>query len=245
MAAWDIAWVIWLNQFIAQSERLFFWALFLSDRVPWVLSSMTLIALWFAGRTPSEKIKEYNDQDPVYRQRVRVFSVLLGALLAFIVARPLAHFWARPRPFLVLPMEVPIDPTIWDEIVRILGQDGAFPSDHTAFWGAITAGVFLTSPAWGVIAFLATAFFATVRVALGYHYPTDMIAGFVLGAGAFATVYLLRHRLRWLMHPLFLLFDEQPAWAYAFSLIVLLDITQRMSWFFGIMATAFGIYFPR
>ncbi len=243
--SWDIDWVLWLNDFIAQSERLFYWALFLSDRVPWVLSSLTLVALWFARRQAGEQVQEFHDGDPVYRQRIRVFAVGLGALMAFIAARPLAYFWNRPRPFLILPIEAPIEPSIWDEIMRILGSDGAFPSDHTAFWGAITTGVFLTSPTWGVVALLATAFFAAVRVALGYHYPTDMIAGFIIGVVSVLLVYGSRRRLQWLFHPWLLLFNRQPAWAYVFSLIVLFDITQRMAWFFGIMATAFGIYIPR
>ncbi len=243
--SWDITWVLWLNDFIAQSERLFFWALFLSDRVPWVLSSLTLVALWFARRQAGEQVQEFHDRDPVYRQRIRVFSVGLGALLAFIVARPMAYYWNRPRPFLVMPIKAPIDPQIWAEIMRVLGSDGAFPSDHTAFWGAITAGVFLTSPWWGIVALIATTFFAAVRVALGYHYPTDMIAGFFIGTFCVLLVYGFRHKLRWLFDPWLLLFNHQPAWAYALSLMVLLDITQRMAWFFGIMATAFGLYFPR
>lgn len=242
---WDIDWVLWLNHLIGQDAQRFFLALFLSDRVPWVLSAMAFVWLWFRKSLFMERIREFNDHDPIYRHRIVVLSMVVASALAFMVVQPLAHALARPRPFQVLPLEIPIDPQLWAQVEDAVGRDNAFPSDHTTFWGALTIGIFLVSPGWGVVALVATGFFATLRVALGYHYPTDMFAGFAFGSLIFALVYLVRRHLRWLYHPLLLLFDEKPTLAYPLAALVLLDVTQRLAWLFGLLATLFGIYLPQ
>lgn len=240
---WDETIVLWLNHLIAFKPQYFQAALFLSDTIPWILSSAVLVALWFAqGERQAE---QWDEEDEVYRHRLVVLTTLIGAVLAFMAARPLAFWTARPVPLTWMPLQAPIDPAVWARVVEVFRQQhGAFPSDHAAFWGALTAGVWLVSRRWSGVVFLGVVFFGALRVALGYHYPTDVIAGFALGMMGQAIAFALRRKMRWLLNPLLMQVDARPHWAYALGLLILLDISQRMAWLFGILATWFGVYLP-
>ncbi|MFI6333864.1 bifunctional phosphatase PAP2/diacylglycerol kinase family protein [Streptomyces sp. NPDC050535] len=82
----------------------------------------------------------------------------------------------RPRPAL--------DPV---PVIRQLKRQPittSFPSGHAASAAAFATGVALESPGWGVaVAPLATAVVVS-RVYTGVHFPSDVLAGAVLGAGA-------------------------------------------------------------
>lgn len=240
---WDERAVLWLNHLLAQTPQTFQAALFLSDLVPWILSSAVLAALWFAKG--EEQAEQWDEEDPVYQHRLAVLTTLIGAVLAFAFARPIAYFAARPVPLTWLPLQAPVVPEVWQRVVEVFSQQrGAFPSDHAAFWGALVAGVWLVSRRWSGAVFLGAAFFAVLRVGLGYHYPTDMVAGFALGVMGQSLAYALRGKMSWFLNPFLMQVDTRPHWAYALGVLVLFDISQRMAWFFGFLATWLGIYLP-
>jgi undecaprenyl-diphosphatase len=74
--------------------------------------------------------------------------------------------------------------------------DPSFPSGHTSSAFNTATFICLTYPKWYVIA--PAALWATSvaysRMYLGVHYPSDVLAGAVLGAGtAYLTYYLNKH----------------------------------------------------
>jgi undecaprenyl-diphosphatase len=82
----------------------------------------------------------------------------------------------RPRPVL--------DPV---PIVRRLKRQPittSFPSGHAASAAAFATGVALESPAWGAAVAPVAASVALSRVYTGVHFPSDVLAGAALGAGA-------------------------------------------------------------
>ena len=118
------------------------------------------------------------------RRRNREITVItfLGCHLSLLAARVLAHSTAfRIRPMLseelhfVPPISIP-PASNWDTW-------NSFPSDHAALFFSLALGVFLVTRAAGGVLML---YFATIivfcRVYTGVHYPTDILAGLLLGA---------------------------------------------------------------
>jgi len=86
----------------------------------------------------------------------------------------------RPRPFLALPATVLVPPP----------HDPSFPSDHAAAAAAVSTTLLMAGmPEWGSVAWLVAAGVGAARVAVGVHYPSDIVGGFVVGA-VFAFVLL-------------------------------------------------------
>ncbi len=102
---------------------------------------------------------------------VSLVSMLLCFISGEVIMKPLV---ARSRPFLEIETLVPLLPT----------QKGfSFPSGHTASSFA-AAGVYVRGvPArWAKILFLILAVLMGIsRLYVGVHYPTDVLAGAILG----------------------------------------------------------------
>ncbi|HEV2866646.1 MAG TPA: phosphatase PAP2 family protein [Allosphingosinicella sp.] len=66
---------------------------------------------------------------------------------------------------------------------------GSFPSDHAAFFIALSLGIFLASRRAGAIALAWTVFVTLAsRIAAGMHWPVDIAAGAVIGAAVLAVL---------------------------------------------------------
>ena len=75
--------------------------------------------------------------------------------------------------------------------VRRLARQPAspsFPSGHAASAAAFATGLALESRGWGAVVVPVAALVGFSRVYTGAHYPTDVLAGVVLGAGAAVAV---------------------------------------------------------
>ncbi|MCO7221814.1 phosphatase PAP2 family protein [Klenkia sp. PcliD-1-E] len=81
--------------------------------------------------------------------------------------------------------------------------DASFPSDHAVVAGACAAGLWLVSRRLGVVAAVLAVLMAGARVYVAAHYPWDVAAGLLVGAGvALLGWWVLRRPLtaltRWL-----------------------------------------------
>jgi len=72
------------------------------------------------------------------------------------------------------------------------GGDSSFYSDHTALAAGAAIGVMLLSRRWGIAAVGAAALVAMGRVAVGAHYPTDVLAAAAAAGFAVWLLQLLR-----------------------------------------------------
>lgn len=94
-----------------------------------------------------------------------------GALGIAVVLSKLVD---RPRPFVADPSRVHL-------LVKHAADPG-FPSDHATAAFAIATTVLLHDRRAGIGAMVAAVLLAVDRVAVGVHYPTDVLAGAALGA---------------------------------------------------------------
>jgi membrane-associated phospholipid phosphatase len=70
--------------------------------------------------------------------------------------------------------------------------DAGFPSDHATGSFAIATAIFLRHRRFGLVALLAAAVLSVGRVALGIHFPSDVLAGAVLGAAVALLLWEVR-----------------------------------------------------
>jgi undecaprenyl-diphosphatase len=100
----------------------------------------------------------------------------LSAGLALAVGKLISELVDRARPFVAEPHAV--------HLFSSHTADPGFPSDHATAAFAIAVAILLRKRAWGVVALVAATVLSVGRVALGIHYPSDVLAGAALGAAA-------------------------------------------------------------
>ena len=130
------------------------------------------------------------------KARHPLFLSTVSALFAWLVVNKLVatFIWPRPRPDLAL-LEA-------RELFFYRG-DYSFPSDHAAMLFGLFFGLcFLgwNKAAWRLLPF--AVLIAVARVAVGLHYPLDIVAGVASGFVAGASVKILeKPATRYLLNP--------------------------------------------
>ena len=139
--------------------------------------------------------------------RLRRAAVSAGAAtgLALVVAQVLAHLVDRPRPFVAHPGAV--------HLFAHHVADAGFPSDHATGAFAISVAVWLHDRRAGWVLLALATVLSAGRVALGVHYPSDVLAGALLGGGAALLVSAppVRRRLDALADAIGALASRRPA----------------------------------
>jgi undecaprenyl-diphosphatase len=109
-------------------------------------------------------------------------AAALSAGLALVVAKVISELVDRARPFVVDPNGV--------HLFSGHAADPGFPSDHATGAFAVAMAIYLRKRSWGVVALLAAAVLAVGRVAIGVHFPSDVLAGAVLGCIAALVLWI-------------------------------------------------------
>lgn len=109
-----------------------------------------------------------------------------SAVAALAIANVLAHLVDRARPFVSDPSGI--------HVFSQHAADPGFPSDHATASFAIAVAILLRSRRWGLLALAMAGVLAAARVALGLHYPSDVLAGAALGAATAIALWTPRVR---------------------------------------------------
>ena len=114
-------------------------------------------------------------------QREMVIATVVSGFLALFVGRVLADF----LPFRMRPI---YDPNLHLHFANSSGGDArlstwsSFPSDHAMLWMAVATGIFIVRRMAGILVIAYTALFICFpRAYLGFHHPTDLLAGAAIG----------------------------------------------------------------
>jgi undecaprenyl-diphosphatase len=111
--------------------------------------------------------------------RMFVVRSVAGGLVAIALGR----FLQQVLPKRVRPMH---DPQLGFQLPygadpETLADWSSFPSDHALLFFALATAIWLWSRAWGTVAFIWALMVCMPRIYVGYHYPSDIIIGALLG----------------------------------------------------------------
>jgi undecaprenyl-diphosphatase len=129
------------------------------------LFAATLAIIFLAARGP--RLADW--------RRASVAAVL-SAGLALAIGKVISELVDRSRPFVADPTGV--------HLFSGHAADPGFPSDHATAAFAIAVAIVLRKRGWGIVALAAATLLSVGRVAIGIHYPSDVLAGAALGAAA-------------------------------------------------------------
>jgi membrane-associated phospholipid phosphatase len=167
--------------------------------------------LWFESR-PDQR-----------QQRTIVIQTILGGVFAGVASRFLQNWIERPKPINAAPEFVPLLGTT-QELVAAMADASAFPSDHAALFGAVAIGIFLADRRWGYVAFAWTLLIVDLpRIYTGRHYPSDILAGVVLGI---CVTLAMRRPAVLLTGPVLRLEKEHTAWFYGLAFYGLYEMSR-------------------
>jgi undecaprenyl-diphosphatase len=134
-----------------------------------MLYAIATIGLWFVARP-------YGD----LKWKLACASALASAAVAMLANQVISRVWDRPRPYEAHPAS--------DHLLSVPSPDPSFPSDHAAAAFAIAFAVLAFSRRGGLVFLAAATLIGLSRIALGMHYPSDVVAGAFVGWAAAALV---------------------------------------------------------
>ncbi len=181
MNSFDLNIITYINQF-SQNSLAFDRAISFLASSNSLKGGVLVTIIWWAW-FKNDKCQTHNREHVTLTLLCCFFALFLGRVLALTLPYRLRPFHEESLAFLI-PYGV--------EETKLEGWS-SFPSDHALLFFALSTGLLFISRKIGVFALTYTALFIGLpRIYLGLHYPTDIIAGAVIGMAisALGNIYL-------------------------------------------------------
>ena len=176
MAQADRDILLWLNSGagkIAVLDRLVEWLV--SDYLVTSFLGLGLVAIWLGSAMSAGRLE----------RQVGVLTALGAVGLANLAVMTINSIYFRDRPFADLDVTLLFyEPT-----------DSSMPSNSAAAFIGLAASVWGFDRRAGAILLAVAGTHAFLRVYAGVHYPSDVLAGALIGVAAASAAYGLRHAL--------------------------------------------------
>ncbi|MFH1181202.1 MAG: phosphatase PAP2 family protein [bacterium] len=146
-----------INQFVGRWPALDGLAIFFAKYSGYVLIFILLLFL----------IKNYKKYWPL------ATKALVSAVVSrFVITEIIRLFWPRLRPFIENHSNL---------IISQSPSEPSFPSGHAAFYFALAVAVYFYNKKIGIIFFAVSFLMGIARVFVGVHWPSDILAGVLVG----------------------------------------------------------------
>jgi membrane-associated phospholipid phosphatase len=162
-----------------------------------------------------------DDQDQVHR-RMLVLGTLLGTMIALALGRALQVCLPfRPRPLYNPELSLRA-PEFLPQ--NVLNDWSSLPSDTAMMFAALTLGIWAISRPLGIVALVHMLLFVVfAKLYTGLHYPSDLLAGAVMGMGV-TWLVLRTSSPAWLYQKLTLWRERAPGLFYSGFFLVFFEI---------------------
>lgn len=148
-----------LNQYALKSEILDGIAVFFANWSGYLMIAAFLFFLW-------------RKRGPISKKMEILAAVFLPAVISRLgITVLIRYLYYRPRPYLTDAVNMLIDKS----------REASFPSGHAAFFFAFSAAVYLYNKKLGIFFFGVSVLMALARIFAGIHWPSDVLAGAVVG----------------------------------------------------------------
>jgi undecaprenyl-diphosphatase len=175
----DHAISLFLNSFVGRSSALDEILVRLMSGTSMFSGAMYIAVLWFLWFKNSDA-----------RDRVQLLIGVAAAVAAALLSRAIQFSLPfHPRPLYKTALHLKWASQI---LPGTLSHWSSFPSDHATICFALASVIFLHHRKIGAAAFAWSTALTACRVALGFHYASDVVAGAVLGITAVAISQRIR-----------------------------------------------------
>jgi undecaprenyl-diphosphatase len=162
----------------------------------------------------------YWHDEEMLRRRETLLVMILAVALSLVVNRVISTLLPyRDRPMYSIGANAPTFEWHAD-----LERWSSFPSDNATYLFAIAASLWLTSSRCGSFFGIFAAFVALARVFLGIHYPSDIVAGALIGVATSVAVNRESVRKR-LASPLLAWEERNPPYFYGLFFVALAEMS--------------------
>ena len=126
------------------------------------IMSLILVIFWFEGQ----------DRDQRERNQSAILRALIVLFIANVILKLCNLVYFRPRPF------------VGHEVNLLFYQptDSSFPSNPATVGFSVATAIWLYNRRPGALLLVLATLFGLARIYCGVHYPSDIIAGALLGA---------------------------------------------------------------
>jgi undecaprenyl-diphosphatase len=152
----EASFILWLQQFVTSSAWLVGLAVFLAR---WLILANILVAFWLF--TTGRKKLRHSIEEAAWSV---IFALMITTCIAFLVQRMRPYFAFSDIALLIPPP-----------------FNSSFPSGHTAAAIAMATAFFLADRRAGWASLGIAVLVMLGRVAVGVHYPSDLLGGIIVG----------------------------------------------------------------